>query len=163
MGIYNSFDLDPLRKVAPYYQRLIKRWLETPLLAADVPPAALRLWSLVSTMSGRWLYPHSRPRAIFSFCDTKLPAIELVIIELFDSIYGSWLIRERYESKPSRATGNPVGWQKHLSNVPHLRKQGCEFILGCIVTEVFDKDFWADNVLLAISYLYTEMYLVLTN
>jgi len=92
-------------------------------------------------MPGRRLSPHSRPLTIFGFCDTKLPAIELIVIELFDSVCNRCLVRERYESEPPRATGDPVGWQKHLGNVPHLRKQGCEFVLGCIVTEVSNKDF----------------------
>ena len=84
---------------------------------------------------------HSRPRAIFGLCDTKLPTIELVIIELFYCVYGSCLVRESYESETPRATGDPIGWQKHLGNVPHLLKQGCEFVLGGIITEVSDKDF----------------------
>jgi len=92
-------------------------------------------------MPGRRLSPHSRPLAIFGFCDTKLPAIELVVIELFDSVCNRCLVRERHESETPRATAHPVGWQKHLGNVPHLLKQGCEFVLGSIITEVSDKDF----------------------
>ena len=91
-------------------------------------------------MPGRRRSPHSRPRAIFGFCDTKLPAIELVIIELLDSVYGSCFVRERYESETPRATGDPVCWQKHLGNVPHLLEEGCKFVLRSIITKVSDKD-----------------------
>ncbi len=84
---------------------------------------------------------HGRPRAILGLCDTKIPAVELLAIELLNSFCYRRFVRERDEGETSRATGYPVNRQKHLGNVSHLRKEAGEFALGSVKTEVSDKDF----------------------
>jgi len=84
---------------------------------------------------------HGRPRAILGLCDAKIPAVELLTIELLDSFCNRRFVREPDESEPPRATSDPVNRQKYLGNVSHLRKEAGEFALGSIKTEVSDKDF----------------------
>jgi len=91
-------------------------------------------------MPGRRCTPHRRSRAIFGLGDTKLAAIELVVIEPLDGICNSRLLLERYKGESPHATGDPVGRQVDFCNVSYLRKQGCELVLSSIETEVSDKD-----------------------
>ena len=141
MGISSFFGPGLFRNVARYGQRSAWCRLEAPLLASNFPPATLWLGLLVSAVSGRRRSPHCRSRAIFGLGDTKLPTVELVIIEPLDGVCNSRLLRERYKGEPPETTGDPVGREIYLCNVSHLRKEGCEFILGSIETQVSDKDF----------------------
>jgi hypothetical protein len=92
---------------------------------------------------------HGRPRAIFGLGHTNIPAVELLTIEFHDGLCNGCRVRKRDESETSRATGDPVNRQKHLGDVSHLRKEAGEFALGSIKTEVSDKYFCADDLLLS--------------
>jgi hypothetical protein len=92
---------------------------------------------------------HGRPRAILGLGDANIPAVELLTIEFLDSFCNRRCVRERDEGETSRATGDSVNRQKHLGNVSHLRKEAGEFALGSIKTEVSDKYFCADDLLLS--------------
>jgi hypothetical protein len=84
---------------------------------------------------------HGRPRAILGLGHTNIPAVELSAIEPLDGFCNSRPVREPDESESPGATGDPINRQKHLGNVPHLRKQAGQFALGGVKTEVSDKDF----------------------
>jgi hypothetical protein len=64
---------------------------------------------------------------------SKAPTVELVAVEPFDSLYGSHLLGELDEAKPSCATGDAVEWQNHLCHVTYFGKKSFQILLCRIV------------------------------
>ena len=89
---------------------------------------------------GVFLNGDRRPlRTIFGLRNPKTPTIELLAVELLDSLNDAYLVREFDERESPRATGAPIGGQEDFYNLTDFGKEVFELALRSIVTQVSDK------------------------
>ncbi len=89
---------------------------------------------------GAFVKGDRRPlRAIFGLRNSKTPTLELLAVELLDSLNDTYLVREFDERESPRATGAPIGGQEDFYNLTDLGKEVFELALRSIVTQVSDK------------------------
>ena len=78
-------------------------------------------------------------RAIFGLGNPKTSTIELLAVELLDSLNDTCLVRELDEGESPRAAGAPVRGQEDFDNLTDLGKEVFELAPRGIVTQVSDK------------------------
>ena len=89
---------------------------------------------------GTFVNGDRRPlRAILGLRNQKTPTIELLAVELLDSLNDTCLVREFDERESPRATGAPIGGQEDFYNLTDLGKEVFELALRSIMTQVSDK------------------------
>ncbi len=89
---------------------------------------------------GAFVNRDRRPlRAILGLRNPKTPTIELLAVELLDSLNDTCLVREFDEGKSPRTTGAPIRGQEDFDNLTDLGKEVFELAPRSIVTQVSDK------------------------